>query len=115
MTPGVHLDLSGLLLASIATICSNVAHTAVTDVPAATQALAPLPQPSDSTATSATPFVLTLDRAMERTLDKHPDLQLFEYTEKTLRADADIASQHPPINAGLRMQNALGNNETTGF
>jgi cobalt-zinc-cadmium efflux system outer membrane protein len=61
------------------------------------------------------PATLTLDQAMGRTLDKHPDLKLFGYTERTLQAEADVASQRPPINAGLRMQNALGTNETTGF
>ncbi len=58
---------------------------------------------------------LTLDQAMGRTLDKHPDLKIFEYEELTLRADADIAAQRPPLTAGLRFQNALGTNETTGL
>jgi cobalt-zinc-cadmium efflux system outer membrane protein len=52
---------------------------------------------------------------MGRTLDKHPDLKLFGYTEKTLQAQTDIAAQRPPIVVGLRMQNALGTHETTGF
>ena len=64
---------------------------------------------------SATPYVLTLDQAMGRTLDKHPDLKVFEYTAKALQAEAEIASQRPPLNAGLRTQNALGTNEAKGF
>jgi cobalt-zinc-cadmium efflux system outer membrane protein len=52
---------------------------------------------------------------MGRTLDKHPDLKLFGYTEKTLQAETEIAVQRPPIVVGLRMQNALGTHETTGF
>ena len=71
--------------------------------------------PAMAADTGATSFVLTLDQAMGRTLDKHPDLKVFEYTEKTLRAEAEIASQRPPLNAGLRMQNALGTNEARGF
>jgi cobalt-zinc-cadmium efflux system outer membrane protein len=58
---------------------------------------------------------LTLEQAMGRTLEKHPDLKVFEYTEKTLQSEADVAAQRPPINAGLRMQNALGTHETSGF
>lgn len=70
---------------------------------------------SSGGAVQATPFRLTLDQAMGRTLEKHPDLKVFEFTEKTLQADAAIAAQHPPLIAGLRMQNALGTHETTGF
>jgi cobalt-zinc-cadmium efflux system outer membrane protein len=108
-----HVCLPALVLAVMT--CAWCSLAASTDGPPAAQTLQTLPETPDLSATSATPFTLSLDQAMGRTLDKHPDLKLFEYTEKTLQADADIASQRPPINAGLRMQNALGTNETTGF
>jgi outer membrane protein, heavy metal efflux system len=67
------------------------------------------------TAAEHSEFQLTLDQAMARTLDKHPDLKLVDYAEKTLQAAGDVASQRPAVNAGLHVANALGTNETTGF
>jgi cobalt-zinc-cadmium efflux system outer membrane protein len=110
-----HLGLPALVLAVLTGVWSSVGYAANPDDPPTTRTLQALRQTPDLSATSATPFTLTLDQAMGRTLDKHPDLKVFGYTEKTLQAEADIASQRPPINAGLRMQNALGTHETTGF
>lgn len=110
-----HLGLSALVLAVLTGIWSSIAFAANTGEPPATQTPHTSPEAPDLSATNATQFTLTLDQAMGRTLDKHPDLKVFGYTEKTLQAQADIASQRPPVNAGLRMQNALGTHETTGF
>lgn len=77
------------------------------------------PTASDSIAPTANTgqasFVLTLDQAMGRTLDRHPDLKVIEYAARSLQDQADIAAQRPPISVGLRTQNALGTNEATGF
>jgi cobalt-zinc-cadmium efflux system outer membrane protein len=101
------------LIAAVLTGVLSVGYAAGPNDPSATQI--PHAVAFDSSATLATPFMLTLDQAMGRALDKHPDLKLFGYIEKTRQADADIAAQRPPIVAGLRMQNALGTQETTGF
>jgi cobalt-zinc-cadmium efflux system outer membrane protein len=98
-----HRDWTALIAAILTGVC-GVGYAAGPDDP-----------PAVSSATQSAPFSLTLDQAMGRTLDKHPDLKLFGYTEKTLQAETEIAVQRPPIVVGLRMQNALGTHETTGF
>ncbi len=100
------------LIAAVLTGVLRIGSAASPDNPPPQNLHAPV---ADLSATAATPFTLMLDQAMGRTLDKHPELKLFEYTEKTLQADADIAAQRPPLVAGLRMQNALGTHETSGF
>ncbi|MBS0514286.1 MAG: TolC family protein [Proteobacteria bacterium] len=62
-----------------------------------------------------TDSVLTLDQAIDRVLDKHPDLRVFSYTEKSLRAAADTAAQSPPLMAGATIENALGTGEAARF
>lgn len=106
------LRTASLLIAAILSSVLGVGYAATPDPPVVQSPEGAAP---DSSATEATPFRLTLDQAMGRTLEKHPDLKVFEFTEKTLQADADIAVQRPPLVAGLRMQNALGTHETTGF
>lgn len=58
---------------------------------------------------------LTLDQAMARVLDTHPDLKLVGYAEQSLRAAAEGAAQRPAMNAGVLVENALGTGGASGF
>lgn len=51
---------------------------------------------------------LSLDAAFARTLDAHPDLAVFGFTEEGLRAEAERASLKPPLTVGGSVENALG-------
>ena len=55
---------------------------------------------------------LSLDAAFARTLDAHPDLAVFGFTEAGLRAEAERASLKPPLTIGGSVENALGTGES---
>ena len=55
---------------------------------------------------------LSLDAAFARTLDAHPDLAVFGFTEAGLRAEAERASLKPPLTVGGSVGNALGTGES---
>jgi hypothetical protein len=108
--------MNQLLPALIAVALTGVlrmGYAASPDDPSAPQRLrAPAP---DLGSAASTAYTLTLDQAMVRMLDKHPDLKLLDFTVKTLQADRDTVSQGPSVVAGLRMPNAHRTQETTSF
>jgi len=64
---------------------------------------------------AASPESMTLDSAMARVLERHPDLKLAGFTEQSLRAAMDTAAQRPPLTAGVLVENALGTGNASGF
>ena len=67
--------------------------------------------------TTVTPAseTLTLDAAMARVVARHPDLQVFEFVQAGLAANAEHAAQAPPLVAGLLLENASGTGEISGL
>jgi outer membrane protein, heavy metal efflux system len=56
---------------------------------------------------------LTLAEAIDRTLETHPDLQLFRARQTSLQSAAEIAAQRPPIAIGLDADNFGGTGATS--
>ena len=51
---------------------------------------------------------LTLDDAVSRIANTHPELRLFDARGAVLAAERDQAAQRPPLVAGLELENAFG-------
>jgi cobalt-zinc-cadmium efflux system outer membrane protein len=68
-------------------------------------ALPSIPAKADS-ATVTRP--LTLGEAMERALETHPELRLFETRQVQLQSAAEIAAQKPALSAALDVENVGG-------
>jgi outer membrane protein, heavy metal efflux system len=58
---------------------------------------------------------LTLDEAFARLTARHPDLARFRYLRDRAQAELEGETQRPPLNASLEIENALGNDATSGF
>lgn len=48
---------------------------------------------------------LSLDEAISRTLEKHPELQLLEFSQSQRRAGVELAGQSPPLSLELAAEN----------
>ncbi len=57
----------------------------------------------------------TLDDALARIGQAHPDLRLFGDQRRVLDAQAELAGQRPPLIAGLAVDNVLGSRALSGF
>lgn len=57
---------------------------------------------------------LTLDAAIERVAQGHPELRLIEGQRRVLDARAEIAAQRPQMTAGLELENVLGSGSYKG-
>ena len=57
---------------------------------------------------------LTLDAAIARVVAQHPDLQVYEFAQAGLAANADRAALAAPLVAGLLLENAPGTGELSG-
>jgi cobalt-zinc-cadmium efflux system outer membrane protein len=58
---------------------------------------------------------LTLDQAFARLIAKHPDLARFRYLRDGAQAELESATQRPPVNASLGVENVLGTGAASGF
>lgn len=58
---------------------------------------------------------LTLDDAIARVADTHPNLRLIDSRAKVLDAEKDLASLRPALIAGASIENALGSGDSRGF
>lgn len=58
---------------------------------------------------------LTLDDAIARVADTHPDLRLIDSRAKVLDAERELASLRPALVAGVSIENALGSGDVRGF
>lgn len=58
---------------------------------------------------------LTLNDAIARVADRHPDLRLIAAQGDVLIAERDAAQQRPALTAELEIENALGTQDTEGF
>lgn len=58
---------------------------------------------------------LTLNDAIARVADRHPDLRLVAAQGDVLLAEIDAARQKPALSAELEIDNALGTRESEGF
>ncbi|MGB2789956.1 MAG: TolC family protein, partial [Dokdonella sp.] len=54
---------------------------------------------------------LTLDDAIARVADTHPDLRLIDSRAKVLDAERELASLRPALVAGVSIENALGSGD----
>ena len=57
---------------------------------------------------------LTLDDALERVLERHPDLQLVAARQRQLEAERDRAALRPVKTLGAEIENVLGTGEAAG-
>ncbi len=67
--------------------------------------------PSEKRASNA----LTLNDAMHRVADSHPDLRLFGARGDVLAAERDRAALRPALIAGASVENAFGSGESSGL
>jgi cobalt-zinc-cadmium efflux system outer membrane protein len=58
---------------------------------------------------------LSLDRAFERTIRSHPDLEVLRYSQAGLAAELERAAQPPALTVGAAAENALGTGEASGL
>lgn len=58
---------------------------------------------------------LTLNDALARVAESHPDLRLFGPRQDMLAADRERAALRPPLVVGAELENALGTGETSGL
>ncbi|MGQ4659449.1 TolC family protein [Lysobacter sp. F6437] len=58
---------------------------------------------------------LTLDDAVQRVAEAHPDLRLFGNRREVLQAELDRASLRPALVAGASVENAFGTGEASGL
>lgn len=73
------------------------------------------PGPAGAQVPPATPPVLTLDAAFELVARAHPDLRLFGLRQDIVLAERDAAALHPPLRAGIEVENAFGSGDMRGF
>ncbi len=66
-------------------------------------------------ASAQAPQRLTLDDAFVRVADSHPELRLYGALREGLFAGLDAAALHPPLVAGVQLENAFGSGETHGL
>lgn len=58
---------------------------------------------------------LTLDGAIARVLNQHPDLGIYRFTEAGLRAEANKAALSPPLALNADIENAFGTGNVSGL
>lgn len=58
---------------------------------------------------------LTLDAAISRVAEGHPELRLIDGQRSILDARAEVAAQHPQMSAGVGIENAMGSGSYTGI
>jgi outer membrane protein, heavy metal efflux system len=58
---------------------------------------------------------LSLDDAMARVVNQHPDLRLYSFTEQGLKAEADKAGLKPGLRLNADLENVLGSGNALGF
>jgi outer membrane protein, heavy metal efflux system len=58
---------------------------------------------------------LTLDAAMARVVNQHPDLRLYNFTEEGLKAEADKAELRPGFRLNADLENVLGTGNASGL
>lgn len=63
----------------------------------------------------ATAETLTLDDALERVLERHPDLQFVGARQRQLEAERDRAALRPAKTLGAELENVLGTGEAAGI
>ncbi len=66
-------------------------------------------------ASAQAPQRLILDDAFARVADTHPELRLYGARREGLSAGLDAAALHPPLVAGVQVENAFGNGQTRGL
>ncbi len=63
----------------------------------------------------ASPVALTLDAAIARVAERHPELQLIDAQRPLLQARADAAALRPAMTLGVEVENLLGRGDSRGL
>ncbi len=58
---------------------------------------------------------VSLDDALRRVIETHPDLESYRFTELARRAEGDLARQAPPLRMAIDAENLLGTGDASSF